>query len=77
MDKQLDGVSLIPSLKDPSASVDRDVLLPSHREGSYAVINMNWRYIYYKDGEELYNLKEDSNEPKSIWARYVLLAHNI
>ena len=63
VDKQLDGVSLVPSLKVPSASADRDVFLPSHRAGSYAVINMNWRYIYYTDGsEELYNVKEDPNE---------------
>lgn len=63
MNNQLDGVSLVPSLKNPAASTDRDVLLPSHRAGSYAVINMNWRYIYYTDGsEELYNVKEDPNE---------------
>jgi len=63
VNKQLDGVSLVSSLKNPSASKDRNVLLPSHRAGSYAVINMNWRYIYYTDGsEELYNIKEDPNE---------------
>jgi arylsulfatase A-like enzyme len=59
----MDGVSLVPSLEDPSNSTDRDVFLPSHRRGSYAIINMNWRYIYYTDGtEELYNVKEDPNE---------------
>jgi len=63
VERQMDGVSLVPSLEDPSASTDRDVFLPSHRRGSYAVINMNWRYIYYNDGtEELYNVKEDPNE---------------
>jgi choline-sulfatase len=50
-------------LKHPSASKDRNVFLPSHRAGNYAVINMNWRYISYTDGgEELYNVKEDPNE---------------
>jgi hypothetical protein len=30
--------------------------------GEYAVINQNWRYISYSDGEELYNLNKDPNE---------------
>ncbi|MFC2081503.1 sulfatase, partial [Bacteroidota bacterium] len=62
VEKQLDGISLVPTLKDPATSTDRDVFLPSHRRGNYAVINMNWRYIYYNDGSELYNLQEDPNE---------------
>ncbi|MBE0676363.1 MAG: sulfatase [Bacteroidales bacterium] len=61
--KGLEGESLVPALKNPSRSKDRNVFLPSNDRGSYAVINTNWRYIYYNDGsEELYNVKEDTNE---------------
>ncbi len=60
---KMDGVSLVSSIKEPSSAKDRDLFVPYHERGSYAVINSNWRYIYYKEGtEELYNLKEDPNE---------------
>ncbi len=61
--KDLEGESLVPALKNPSRSKDRNVFLPSNERGSYAVINTDWRYISYFDGgEELYNVKEDPNE---------------
>ena len=60
---KMDGVSLVSSIMKPSSAKDKDLLVPYHERGSYAVINSNWRYIYYKEGtEELYNLKEDPNE---------------
>jgi arylsulfatase A-like enzyme len=61
--KNLEGVSLVPALKKPARSEDRNLFLPSNERGSYAVINTNWRYISYLDGgEELYSVKEDPNE---------------
>lgn len=61
--KNIEGVSLASALKNPGKAADRNVFLPSNEKGSYAVINTNWRYIYYFDGgEELYNVKEDRNE---------------
>lgn len=60
---KFDGVSMAPVLKKPSKAKDRNVLLPHLDRGSYAVINKDWRYIYYNDGtEELYNEKVDPNE---------------
>lgn len=60
---QMDGISLLPVLLDPGSATDRNLFIPSHERGSYAVVNENWRYIYYRDGgEELYNLKEDPDE---------------
>jgi arylsulfatase A-like enzyme len=59
----MDGVSLLPSLLDPGSASDRELFIPFHERGEYAVVNKNWRYIYYRDGtEELYNLKEDPEE---------------
>jgi arylsulfatase A-like enzyme len=61
--KNLEGTSLAPVLKNPSAATDRDVFLPDSERGGYAVINTNWRYIFYNGGgEELYNVKDDPNE---------------
>lgn len=60
--KNIEGVSLASALKKPSGSKDRNVFLPGSEKGSYAIINTNWRYISYSDGEELYNVKEDPNE---------------
>lgn len=61
--KNLEGVSLVSALKNPTKTVDRNVFLPSNERGSFAIINKNWRYIsYYNGGEELYNEKEDPNE---------------
>lgn len=63
VDKKLDGISLFPSLQNPQASVERDVFIPHADRESYVVVNMKWRYIYYKDGsEELYDVIEDPNE---------------
>ena len=59
----MDGTSLHSSLINPSATQDRNLFVPYHERGSYAVINRDWRYIQYKEGtEELYDLKQDPNE---------------
>lgn len=61
--KQLEGMSLVSVLQNPSSSIDRDVFIPHAERGSYAVVNSNWRYIHYRDGsEELYDVKKDPNE---------------
>jgi arylsulfatase A-like enzyme len=61
--KKLEGVSLLPVLQNPSISKERIIFIPHHKRGNYAVINNNWRYIYYNDGsEELYNIQTDPNE---------------
>ncbi len=61
--KQLEGVSLASALHNPSSAKERDIFIPYHERGGYAVVNSNWRYIYYPDGaEELYNVKKDPNE---------------
>ena len=63
VNKKLDGVSLVSSLKNPSTAIERNVFIPHAERESYVVVNMNWRYINYKDdSEELYNVKEDPEE---------------
>lgn len=59
---ELDGVSLLPLLKDP-ASPRMDPALMSARPGDFAVRTERWRYIRYRAGEEeLYDHESDPNE---------------
>ena len=60
--KNLDGKSLVPELMQ-SEYKDRDLFIPYHQKGSYAIVNDTYRYIHYNNGgEEFYNIKEDQNE---------------
>lgn len=60
---EMDGQSLAYILENPAASRDRDLFIPHHNRGTYAVVNQNWRFIHYdNDSEELYDLKNDPNE---------------
>jgi arylsulfatase A-like enzyme len=66
-DQPRDGTSLLSVLKDPAAARDRDVLLPGMKPNEYAIINRDWRYIRYADGdEEFYDLKKDPNEWENL-----------
>ncbi|MBK1828985.1 sulfatase [Haloferula rosea] len=61
--QKLEGKSLAETLKAPTSAADRDVFLPYMDPGGYAVINRDWRYIYYPNGgEELYDRRKDPNE---------------
>jgi choline-sulfatase len=58
----LEGLSLVPQLKNPEARRERPAVT-SHNQGNHAVRSHRWRYIRYADGsEELYDLREDPNE---------------
>ena len=58
----IEGVSLVPLLKDPDAEWDRSVLTTNGYR-NHAVTYDHYRYIRYADGaEELYDLESDPNE---------------
>lgn len=58
----LEGVSLVPLLKDPDYTTNRAVVT-IHRYMNHAVRSERWRYIRYKDGsEELYDHSVDPRE---------------
>ncbi len=62
-DSEHEGQSLHFVLKNPTQTRNRSVFLPHDHPGSCAIINGDWRYIYYKDGsEELYDLDADFHE---------------
>jgi len=58
----LDGLSLMPLLKNPQAPWDRPVLT-TYGWDNYALRSKRWRYIRYADGgEELYDHDKDQME---------------
>ena len=63
----LEGTSIAATLADPNNAKDREVYLPHMFPESFAIMNMEWRYIRYKDGsEELYNVQKDPNEWRNL-----------
>ena len=75
----LEGLSLVPQLKDAAARRERPALT-SHNRGNHAVRSEHWRYIRYADGsEELYDHRPDPNEWTNLVAQVehaaVIAAH--
>ena len=59
---ELAGESLVPLLKDPSATRQRPALT-THGRGNHSLRSKRWRYIRYSDGtEELYDHDADEME---------------
>lgn len=60
--KELEGVSLMPLLKDPQARWNRPALT-THGWNNHSIRSERWRYIRYSDGtEELYDHTKDALE---------------
>lgn len=58
----LEGLSLVPQLKDAEAPRHRPAIT-THNAGNHAVRSERWRYIRYADGsEELYDHHSDPHE---------------
>jgi arylsulfatase A-like enzyme len=59
---KLEGLSLLPLLKDPDAPWDHPAVT-THGRNNHAVRSERWRYIRYADGsEELYDHDRDPRE---------------
>ncbi|HUG90253.1 MAG TPA: sulfatase, partial [Planctomycetaceae bacterium] len=62
----LDGVSIVPLLKDPQSEWNRPAIT-THGRGNHAVRSERYRYIRYADGsEELYDHESDALEWKNL-----------
>ncbi len=65
----LEGVSLKPLLKNPTAAWDRPALT-TYLRGNHSVRSERWRYIRYNDGtEELYDHQKDPLEWTNLAGR--------
>ncbi len=60
--EDLDGISLVPQLRDAAAPRERPAIT-THNQGNHGIRSEHWRYIRYADGsEELYDMRADPNE---------------
>jgi len=67
--KELEGVSLVPLLKDPKAPWDRPALT-TYGRNNHTIRSERWRYIRYRDGsEELYDHTKDPLEWTNLATR--------
>lgn len=62
----LEGVSLVPQLKDPTTTRNRPAITSSYF-GNHSIRSRDWRLIVYEDGaEELYDHRNDPNEFRNL-----------
>jgi arylsulfatase A len=73
----IDGLSLVPLLRDPDATLDRDAIYfhyphYHHSEPAGAIRQGDWKLIeFFADGRlELYNLADDISESNDLAATY-------
>ena len=76
----LEGISLVPQLRDAAAKRERPAIT-TNNPGNHAVRSENWRYIRYADGsEELYDMRTDPREWHNLAAKpehaAVIAEHN-
>ncbi|MDP9444755.1 MAG: hypothetical protein M3P83_10605 [Actinomycetota bacterium] len=64
----LDGINLMPLVRDPRRQAGRDLLIESRNDAEPwaeydAIRTLRWKYVEYVTGErELYDLRRDSDE---------------
>ena len=64
--KGLEGISLLPQLKDPTAK-RRNPAITTWQYNNHAARSQNFRYIRYRDGsEELYDHRSDPDEHRNL-----------
>lgn len=62
----LDGTSLVPSMRNPQATTERQIITTFDAE-NYSVRDNRWRWIRYRDGsEELYDHQSDPRELNNL-----------
>jgi len=67
--KELEGVSLLPQLRNVQAKRERPVLT-TWGPGNHAIRSSEWRLIRYADGsKELYDVKADPNDWHNLLAK--------
>jgi len=60
--QHLEGISLVPQLKDPATLREQPAITSSYF-GNHSIRSRNWRLVVYEDGqEELYDHRNDPDE---------------
>jgi len=68
-DYPLDGVSLLPVLRDPQAAFARDLYWRMKFRGQRAMRSGDWKYFVNEDGEFLFDLAKDQRERANLAKR--------
>jgi arylsulfatase A-like enzyme len=70
-DYPLDGVSLLPVLKDPQSIIERDLFWRMKFRSQKAMRSGDWKYFVNDDGEFLFDLSKDQRERANLAKREV------
>lgn len=70
-DYPLDGLSLLPVLKDPNCTFERDLFWRMKFRGQKAARSGQWKYFVNDDGEFLFDLSKDERERANLVKREV------
>ena len=62
----LDGVSLLPVLRDPVKRIERDLFWRMKFRGQRAMRSGDWKYFASEDGEFLFDLSKDQRERANL-----------
>ena len=68
-DYPLDGVSLLSVLKNPEATIERDLYWRMKFRGQHAMRSGDWKYFVNDDGEFLFDLSKDQRERANLGKR--------
>ena len=68
-DYPLDGVSLLPVLKDPKVRIERELFWRMKFRGQRAMRSGDWKYFANEDGEFLFDLSKDQRERANLAKR--------
>ena len=68
-DYPLDGVSLLPVLKDPKVRIERELFWRMKFRGQRAMRSGDWKYFANDDGEFLFDLSKDQRERANLARR--------
>jgi arylsulfatase A-like enzyme len=68
-DYPLDGVSLLPVLKQPDATIERELFWRMSFRGQKAMRAGDWKYFVNDDGEFLFDLSKDQRERANLSKR--------
>jgi len=66
-DFPLDGMSLVPFLRDPGKTVERDLFWRYQQNNQEVLRRGNWKYIHYGNRDYLFDLAQDQREQANLW----------
>ena len=63
----LDGMSLVPFLRDPRKTTERDLFWRYQQNNQEVLRRGNWKYMHYGNRDYLFDLSQDQREQANLW----------